>query len=84
MSSHVKPCLATEETEKVIMSDCSGERDFTHPTYWKVPAKPADNRALTALVEARRLANPGERVSAADVIRQAVYEALDRTEGREV
>ena len=63
------------------MSDCSGERDYAHPTYWKVPAKPSDNRALAALLERRRLANPGERVSAADVIRQAVHEALRASNG---
>jgi hypothetical protein len=55
---------------------CAGERDFTHPTYWKVPVKPTDNRVLAALLEHRRLTNPGERVSAADVIRQAVHGAL--------
>lgn len=62
------------------MTTCS-ERDWAHPTYWKVPVKPADNKALAALLEARRLANPGERVSAADAIRSAVYEALRVTNG---
>lgn len=51
-------------------------RDYTHPTYWKVPVKPTDNRALEALVEARRVANPGTRISAADVVRSAVHDAL--------
>jgi hypothetical protein len=74
--SHVKLYRVMEGMEPT-MSDCPRERDYTHPTYWKVPVKPSDNRALTTLLERRRLAKPGERVSAADVIRQAVYEALN-------
>lgn len=49
---------------------------YTSPRAWKVPVKPADNKALESLVEAERLANPGTRISAADVVRSAVYEAL--------
>lgn len=56
-------------------------RDYAHPSYWKVPVKPSDNMALESLLEARRMANPGERVSAADVIRNAVHEASRALDG---
>ena len=52
------------------------ERNYAHPSYWKVPVKPADNRALEALVEVRRTENPGTRISAADVVRSSVHDAL--------
>lgn len=59
-------------------------RDYSHPSYWKVPVKPADNRALEELVEVRRVANPGSRISASDVVRSAVHEALSAvSEGSE-
>lgn len=60
-----------------------GCRDYTQPSYWKVPVKPADNKALETLSELVRSENPGRRISNADVVRGAVYEALSAREGCE-
>lgn len=53
--------------------------DFVRPHHWKVPVKPADNRALDHLIQVEQKRNPGARVSAADVIRCAVHEQCRRS-----
>lgn len=54
------------------------DNDFVRPHHWKVPAKPADNRALDHLIQMEQKRNPGARVSASEVIRCAVHEQCRR------
>lgn len=55
-----------------------GLRPDSGPLSWKLAVKPSDNRALSALLRIVRAERQGTNVSAADVIRESVHDALAR------